>query len=89
MLKKQFDFSFGDRGGVVHDLVLSAQKKKIFFFLKEITNFDDDDMLLVWVITGNGMCEGSYSHTNSRLLCLFGANNTAGHTACWHVEKQV
>jgi hypothetical protein len=34
MFKKQFDFSFGDPGGVSCNLVLPAQKKKNFFFKK-------------------------------------------------------
>jgi hypothetical protein len=54
--------------------VLSVQKILNFFFLKkEITNFDHaDDVLLVWVITGTGRCEGSYSHTNSMLFAYLG-----------------
>ena len=53
--------------------MLSVQKILNFFLKKEITNFDHAyDVLLVWVITGNGMCEGSYSHTNSRRLAYLG-----------------
>lgn len=41
---------------------------KIPFFKTEMSNFwDDDDVLLEWEITGTGWCVGSYSHFNSML----------------------